>query len=679
MKLKHTLLGLSLLGLAACQTGKENSQANQRVLLDPANMDTTVRPGDNFFLYANGTWLKNNPIPATETRWGSFSELQEHNFTILHELLEEAAAAKATAGSREQKVGDFYRSGMDSATIEKAGLNPLNDIFKRIDALQNGNDVLAEVTRQSTTGLSPLFYFYVSPDDKNVSRQMCQFWQGGLGLPDRDYYFDTDPQTSKIREAYKKYQVTIFGFMGLSAEEAENAAANIFELESKLAAASMKRVDMRDPYLVYNKFDLATLNKRTPGLDWNEVLSGLKVKGEDSCIVGQPEFFAELGRQLNTTPVDVWKQYLRFHLVNKMASYLNSDVDKAAFEFYGRTLRGQQEQRPRWKRVLSEVDGSIGELLGQIYVDRHFRPEAKQRMLDLVDNLQQTYADRIQRLDWMSDATKQRALAKLGTFIKKIGYPDKWKDYGKLDIVADDYVANVLNAAAFEYEHNLSKLGKPVDRTEWAMTPPTVNAYYNPAFNEIVFPAGILQYPFFDFDADDAVNYGGIGAVIGHEMTHGFDDQGRQYDETGNLKDWWTPEDAQKFDEKANVVVTQFNNFIVLDSIPVNGKLTLGENLADLGGLAIAYEAFKKTPQGQSGEKIDGFTPEQRFFLSWAQVWRASTRPEELAQRIKTDPHSPNELRCNAPLSNMPEFYEAFDIKPGDKMYRPEEIRAKVW
>jgi putative endopeptidase len=680
MKYKHVLFGLSLITLASCQQSGDTEKTRQqaRKLLDPANMDTTVRPGDNFFLYANGSWLKNNPIPATETRWGSFNELQENNFKALHELLEGAANMNAAAGSKEQKVGDYYRSGMDSATIEKAGIAPLREILDRIEAISDADGVLKEVATQHTTGLNQLFNFYVGPDDKNVSRQMVQFWQGGLGMPDRDYYFDKDARTTKIREAYKQYLVKMFTLTGLAEADAQKAAENVYTLETKLAAASMTRVEMRNPYNVYNKSDLRSLEKST-GLPWTNLFRDLKVGGEDTCIVGQPAFFKEIGNQLKATPVGTWKQYLTFHLVNKMSSYLSSSFDQAAFDFYGRTLRGQQEQKPRWKRVLQEVDGSIGQLLGQMYVDKHFRPEAKQRMLDLVNNLQETYADRIQRLDWMSETTKQKALAKLNTFMKKIGYPDKWKNYDELNIVPDDYVKNTLASGAFEYNYAIGKLGRPVDRTEWVMTPPTVNAYYNPAFNEIVFPAGILQYPFFDFDADDAVNYGGIGAVIGHEMTHGFDDQGRQYDADGNLNDWWTPEDAAKFTEKAQVVVNQFNSYTVLDSVHVNGQLTLGENLADLGGLAIAYEAFKKTKQGQSGEKIDGFTPEQRFFLSWAQVWRSSTRPEELAQRIKTDPHSPNELRCNGPLSNMPEFYEAFGIQPGDKMYRAEDIRARVW
>lgn len=686
MSLKNTFLaGAAVLALASCQqsggdkTTGEN-KGSERKLLDPANMDTTVRPGDNFFLYANGTWLKNNPIPATETRWGSFNELQENNYKALHELLDGAANDKnAAAGSKEQKVGDFYRSGMDSAAIDKAGITPLNDIMARINGIKDVNGLLGEIALEHTTGLSPLFGFYISPDDKEVSKEICQLYQGGLGMPDRDYYFDKDPRTTKIREAYQQYLMQLFTLSGEDETTAKKDAADVFALETKLAAASMTRVEQRDPYKLYNKFSLDGLSKQTPGIDWKMMFGNLKISNQDSVIVGQPKFFQTVARELQGTSLDIWKKYLTFHLVNNMAGYLSSNFDKAHFDFYGKTLRGQQEQKPRWKRVMAEVDGSIGQLLGQMYVDKNFKPEAKKRMLELVNNLQQTYADRIRRLDWMSDVTKQKALAKLNTFMKKIGYPDKWKDYSKLSIVPNDYVKNVLASAAFEYDYMVNKLGKPVDRTEWGMTPPTVNAYYNPAFNEIVFPAGILQYPFFDDKADDAVNYGGIGAVIGHEMTHGFDDQGRQYDADGNLHDWWTPEDAKKFTDKAAVVINQFNNLTVLDSVHVNGQLTIGENLADLGGINIAYEAFKKTKEGQSNEKIDGFTPDQRFFLSWAQVWRANTRPEELAQRIKTDPHSPSEHRCNAPLTNMPEFYKAFNIQPGDKMYRADSIRAKVW
>lgn len=684
MNFKPTLLAFAgAITMASCGDNAHKDSpgaAASRKLLDPANLDTTVSPGENFFLYANGAWLKNNPIPGDQTRWGSFNELQENNYAALHALLDAAAANKnAAAGSADQKVGDLYRSGMDSAAIDKAGLSPLNNEMAKIDAIKDPNTLLQYIATAYSQGNGQVFAFYVGPDDKNVTQQICQFGQGGLGMPDRDYYFDKDERTAKIREAYKAYQVKLLGLMGEDDATATKDAADIFNLESALAAASMTRVEMRDPYKLYNKFSLDGFSKQTPGIDWKSMFAMMKVNGQDSCIVGMPKFFAEFSKQLKATPIEVWKKYLKFHTVNDMAPYLSSNIDAARFDFYGRTVRGQQTQTPRWKRVLNVVDGSVGELLGQMYVDKHFKPEAKQRMLELLKNLQDTYAERIKRLDWMSEGTKQKALAKLNTFIKKIGYPDKWRDYSKLEITGNDYVKNIMAASAFDYDYMIAKLGKPVDKTEWGMTPPTVNAYYNPAFNEIVFPAGILQYPFFDMSADDAVNYGGIGGVIGHEMTHGFDDQGRQYDADGNLNDWWTADDAKKFNEKAAVVINQFNGYTVLDSVHVNGQLTLGENLADLGGIAIAYEAFKKTRQGQGNEKIDGFTPDQRFFLSWAQVWRASTRDEEIASRIKTDPHSPNIWRCNSPLSNMPEFYQAFDIKPGDKMYRPDSLRAKVW
>ncbi len=682
MNIKHSLVaGIALLALASCGNDSENTGGKQaRKLLDPANLDTAVSPGDNFYLYANGSWLKNNAIPADQTRWGSFGELQENNYKALRALLEDAAGSKGAAGSREQMVGDLYKSGMDSATVDKAGLSPLKEHLDRIAAIPDAAGILREASLEHTMGISPLFSFYVAPDDKNVTKMIPQFFQGGLGMPDRDYYFKTDARSTKIRDAYKQYQVKVMTMMaGGDSTTAAKDAADVYKLEEKLAGASMTRVEMRDPYLLYNKFSIASLNEKTPGVDWQSVFTDLKMTGQDSCIVGQPKFFAEVARQLKATPLPVWKKYLQSQMVIDMSPYLSSDFNNAHFDFFGRTLRGQEAQKPRWQRVLNVVDGSVGEMLGQMYVDKHFKPEAKQRMLELVNNLQTTYADRIKRLDWMSGETKTRALAKLNGFLKKIGYPDKWKDYNGMKIVSNNYAGNIFAASNWQYNYEINKLGKPVDKTEWQMTPPTVNAYYNPAFNEIVFPAGILQYPFFDGEADDAVNYGGIGAVIGHEMTHGFDDQGRQYDADGNLKNWWTSADSANFVKRANMVVDQFNNYTVLDTVHVNGQLTQGENLADLGGIAIAYEAFKKTEQGKSDKKIDGFTPDQRFFLSWAQVWRSNTRPEEVASRIMTDPHSPNELRCNGPLSNFPEFYSAFNIKPGDKMWRADSIRARVW
>ncbi len=683
MKLKNSMLaGAALVLLAACgqEGNKDTSAASGRKLLDPANMDTAVHPGDNFFQYANGTWLKNNPIPKSKTRWGSFNELDENNNSVLHSLLDSAKGiTNAPKGSAVQMCGDFYRTGMDSAAIEKAGITPLNGILARINGITDAAGLLAELELEQTQGIGQVFGFYVSPDDKNVTKQICQFGQGGLGMPGREYYFDKDERTSKIRAAYQQYIEQMRLLMGDDAAAAKKNAADIYKLELSLAGASYTRVEMRDPYKLYNKYNTAGISKLTPGIDWKGMLAGLKVTTEDSVIVGNPGFFTEVAKQLKATPLDVWKKYLSFHLVNDMAPFLSQNFDTTRFAFYGKAMRGQQEQEVRWKRVLEVVDGSVGDLLGQMYVDKTFKPSAKKRMLELVTNLQQTYAERIQRLDWMSNETKQKAMGKLNTFMKKIGYPDKWKDYSSMTIVNNDYVANIIAASQWSYNYNLNKLGKPVDRTEWGMTPPTVNAYYNPAFNEIVFPAGILQYPFFDENADDAVNYGGIGGVIGHEMTHGFDDQGRLYSADGNLSNWWTSQDSANFTNKAGKVVTMYGSIVALDSTHINGQLTEGENLADLGGLSIAYEAFKKTKQGQGAEKIDGFTPDQRFFLSWAQVWRANTRPEEIAQRLKTDPHSPAEYRCNVPVSNMEAWYKAFDIKPTDKMYRAEADRAMVW
>lgn len=683
MQLKQTVLaGAAILAMASCGPQKETKTADAEMhnLLNRAHMDTTVSPGDNFNLYANGTWLKNNPIPKSKSRWGSFNELQENNYDALHALLDSAASiTNAKAGSNVQMVGDFYRTGMDSTNIDKIGIASLNDILNRINNIKNAGELINEIALQHTQGIGQVFSFGISPDDKNVTNEICQFGQGGLGMPGREYYFDKDERTVKIREAYRQYIPKMLALMGVDSVTALKDANDIYNLELALAGASMTRVEMRDPYKLYNKFNTDGMSKLTPGLNWKMLLGQLKVTGQDSMIVGMPKFFTELAKQMNTASIETWKKYLKFHLVNDMSGFLSKSFDTTHFNFYGKTLRGTQEQEPRWKRVMQVVDGSVGELLGQMYVDKNFKPEDKKRMLELVNNLQQTYADRIQKLDWMSEETKKRALTKLNGFMKKIGYPDKWRDYSAVTIVNNDYVKNILATSQWEYNYEINKLGKPVDRAEWGMTPPTVNAYYNPAFNEIVFPAGILQYPFFDGNADDAVNYGGIGAVIGHEMTHGFDDQGRLYNAEGNLSNWWTSADSANFTIKANKMVDQFNKVIVIDTNHANGALTEGENLADLGGLNIAYEAFKKTKQGQSNEKTDGFTPDQRFFLSWAQVWRANTRPEEMASRLKTDPHSPSELRCNMPLSNMEAWYKAFNIKPTDKMYRPEAERARIW
>jgi putative endopeptidase len=684
MKLINIMLAGTMItaaGLISCgEAGSSAQKKSDFKFIDRANMDTTIRPGDNFFLYANGAWLKRTDIPNDKTRWGSFDELRDRTNKDVKALLEAvAASSNAKAGSVERNIADFYKSGMDTAAIEKAGITPLKPVLDRINAITNVQQLLDEVALEYTQGISTIIAGYIAPDDKEVTKLIPQFTQAGLGLPSKDYYTDKDANAVKNREAYKKYIANLLKLYGQDEATASKNADAIFALETKLALSSLRPVEMRDPQRLYNKYSVKSFSNQTPGIDWAAFFEKVKIKGQDSMLVAVPSYYKEVAIQLNATPLDVWKQYLIFHSISDMAPFLSSNFANARFEFYNKTLRGQKEQAPRWERVMDVINGSIGDQLGQLYVDKHFKPEAKERMLELVNNLQTAFRERIAKLDWMSDATKAKATNKLNTFVKKIGYPDKWKDYSSLKIVPDNYVQNVLNAAEFEYNYNLSKLGKPVDKSEWFMTPNTVNAYYNPAFNEIVFPAAILQFPFFDFDADDAINYGGIGAVIGHEMTHGFDDQGAQYDADGNLKNWWTEEDFKKFNAKTDVVRKQFDAYTILGDVHVDGSLTLGENLADLGGIAIAYDAFKKTKQGQSNELIDGFTPDQRFFLSWAQVWRGKATDETARQLIKIDPHSPGEWRGNGPLSNFEPFYKAFNIKEGDAMYRPDSIRAKVW
>jgi putative endopeptidase len=656
------------------------SQENKRTYsgVDRKNLDTTVSPAVDFYQFANGGWLKNNPIPETESRWGSFNELQENNFTALRKVLEEAAAdTKAAKGSNTQKVGDFYTSGMDSASIEKAGASALAAEFEKISSIKSPSDVMNVVATFQTYGFAPLFTFYAFQDPRNSSAVVPQLYQGGLGLPDRDYYLDKSYE--EIRKEYVSHMGKMFQLLGNSEAQAAAKAKSVMALETSLAKSSMTRVEQRDPVATYHKMTLPELNALTPDINWESVMSTMGITKADYLVVGQPEFLKEAGRQVKSAGLDTWKAYLEWHLIGSVAGRLSSDFVNENFRFYGTVLNGTKSLKPRWKRVLQDVDGSLGEALGQVYVEKNFSPEAKKRCLEMVNNMQEVFRERITKLDWMEQGTKDKAVAKLNSFMKKIGYPDKWKDYSKLEIDRGPYVRNVIRANQFAFSYMVNKIGKPVDKAEWLMTPPTVNAYYEPSLNEIVFPAGILQPPFFDANADDAVNYGGIGAVIGHEMTHGFDDQGRQYDAEGNLKDWWTPADAEKFVKKADVVVKQFDAYVPLDSLHVNGKLTLGENLADLGGLSIAYEAFKRTEQGKSTEKIAGFTPDQRFFLGWAQGWRNNIRDQALKQRLITDVHSPGKFRTNGPLSNMPEFYAAFGVKPGDPMHRPDSLRAKVW
>ncbi|GAB3994084.1 M13 family metallopeptidase [Spirosoma daeguense] len=651
-----------------------------RKFIDPENMDLSVKPGDNFYQYANGNWLRKNEIPASKTSWGSFNELREKSLDAMKALLEESSKT-TTKGRLYQMVGDYYASGMDSLTIEKRGFEPIKADLARIEKVNTKALFLEELAYQRTQGNGMLFGFGIVQDRKNVAKYLPQFNQGGTTLPDRDYYLKNDARSTKIRDAYREHLTKILGLIGEEPTQTSQEADMILRVETALAKAQMARVEMRDPYKTYNKLTATQFNQQTPGINWTEQLAKYGVKGQDTVLVQSPAFFRSLDSLITATPIEEWRTYMRWNILKNAAPYLSDAFVKQNFAF-AKILTGQKEQTPRWQRISSQIDGSMGDLLGQLYVQKYFKPEAKQRMMVLVDNLEASFKEHINNLDWMSEDTKKRALTKLVSFKRKIGYPDKWKAYEGVTIDRHGFYENVKSTAKWSYNHMINRLGKPVDRTEWGMTPPTVNAYYNPVNNEIAFPAAILQFPFFDPEADDAINYGGIGAVIGHEMTHGFDDSGRQYDADGTLRDWWTKSDADNFKKRADQVKEQFFGFKVLDSIKVNGQLTLGENLADLGGLAIAYDAFKKTAQGkQTGKKsmIDGFAPDQRFFLSWAQVWRINVLPETQAQLIMVDPHAPGVYRCNGPLSNINAWYQAFNVQPGNKMYKRPEDRIKVW
>ncbi|MDQ2721166.1 MAG: M13 family metallopeptidase [Bacteroidota bacterium] len=657
---------------------KSNGKNTLIKYIDKSNMDLSVKPGDNFYLYANGAWLKKNQVPASKTRWSNFEILALTSSEKLRSLAE-AAAAATSKSTVAQRVGDLYASAMDSAAVEKLGYAPIKQQLITLGELADKSQVLKEIAALRVTGSgSPLFGFSVSQDDRDVNKYIPHLTQGGTTLPDRDYYFNNNSRMQSVRKAYLSYMTDMFKLTGDNANEAEKKANSILSLETGLAKVQMSRVEMRDPVKTYNKFSLPDLLKLTPGLDWKTLFTTMKVPNADSVLVNNPDFFKAADALFTVVPLDTWKAYLQWNVIKSYSGFLSSNFVERSFEFY-KVLSGQKEITPRWQTMTNLVDHTIGELVGQLYVEKYFTAAAKQRMLALVKNVQQTFADRINRVNWMSDSTKQLALVKLHAIVNKIGFPDKWETYPGVVIKRDNFYGNIQSINNFRYNKMVNRMGKPVDKTEWGMTPPTINAYYNPGNNEIAFPAGILQFPFFDFGADDAVNYGGAAAVIGHELTHGFDDEGRQYAADGNLKDWWTKSDADQFNERAQKVVNQYNSFTVNDSLHVNGKLTLGENLADLGGLNIAYEAFKKTDEGKSDKKIDGFTADQRFFLSWAQIWRSNILPDYAAQIILTDPHSPGMYRCNGPVSNIDSWYKAFDVKPGDKMYKPEAERIKIW
>ncbi len=660
---------------AACKSEKTSPPA-----INASDLDVSVKPQDDFYRYANGGWMKANPLTEEFSRYGSFDKLREDNDSMLHSLVDELAKGQGESGPVARKIGDFFASGMDTALIEKEGIKPLQPYFDKIDQLKTNADVQKLIAEFHKMGIGSLFNFSGDIDSKNSEMVIGTFYQGGLGLSDRDYYVSNEKRAVEIRTEYVNHLQRMFQLLGNSKEVAAAKAERIMKLETQLASSSFTRLEQRDPEKNYNKKSLAEVKKLLSSFDLDGYFGNIGLSNPGDLNVAQVKFFTDLNVLFPKVDMETWKDYLTWNLIHGTARYVNADFSNEHFAFYGKFLSGQPKDKARWKRVLAATDNTIGEALGQMFVKKYFPPEAKERMLKLVENLRGSLADRIKNLDWMGDSTKQKALEKLAAIRVKIGYPDKWRDFSGLNIERKAYVLNVLEGSKFETEYQLKKIGKPVDKDEWFMTPQTVNAYYSPNMNEICFPAGILQPPFFFMNADDAVNYGAIGVVIGHEITHGFDDQGRLFDKAGNLTNWWTEEDTKRFNERSEVLVNQFNNFTVLDSVKADGKLTLGENIADLGGLNISYYALQKSlKENPAKEKIDGFTPEQRFFLAYAHVWGQNIRNEEILRRTKEDVHSLGEFRVNGPLPNLPEFYAAFGIKEGDKMYLAQDKRAIIW
>lgn len=645
-------------------------------------LDKSVKPSVDFYRYANGNWIKNNPVPADKARWGSFSELAERNNFLIHGILKSASEEKyssTSTPSARQKVGDFFASGMNTELIEKKRFEPIKSQLDSIAQLQTVDQMFKLLADFHKHGLGGIFASGVDADAKDSSIYAFQLMQGGLSLPDRDYYLKETFATQ--RAAYIEHLKKMFVLLGESNTAAAKDADTVFKLEKELAQESRSRVDLRDPIKNYNKVKAVDLVSGSKVVPWQIYFDERGIHDLPYAVVGQPEYFDALNKIVKAHSLDEWKTYLRWHVLHEAAPFLHDAVEAENFNFFGKTLSGQEQQEPRWKRVAKVIDREIGEALGQLYVEKYFTADARQRMAELVTNLREVFSEHLQKLDWMSEATRKKAMVKFERFVQKIGHPDKFRDYSAVVIKRDDYFGNVIRADAFEVARQIARIGKPVDRSEWMMTPPTVNAYFNPTMNEIVFPAGILQPPFFDITMDDAVNYGGIGAVIGHEITHGYDDEGRHFDADGNLTEWWTESDTKQFDDRAQKVVEEYNSFEALPGLHVNGKLTLGENIADLGGVSIGYDALQRALKKDPSKRknIDGFTPEQRFFLSFAQLWRINIREAEQRRLITVDPHSPGPFRSVGPLVNFQEFYDAFGIKSGDPMWREQEKRAKIW
>ncbi|WP_133407885.1 M13 family metallopeptidase [Parashewanella tropica] len=681
-----------ILSLTACTNDKATSSQspspssntlnqNKPVLtsgIDFKNFDRSVRPQDNFYLYVNGTWLKDAKIPSDRTSIGAFYDLREHARDDVKAIIENVAQqSNLKSGSDEQKVADLYRSYMDTQRLNSLGLSPIVSQFSAIKAIHNRNQLVAYFARSQIQGGASPMAFYIDVDAKNSSRYATHIWQSGLSLPNRDYYLDKTKRFTDLRRAYLKHVQKMFELAKLP--NPSQSAKTVLSLETAIAKLHWDKVKTRDSTKTYNLYQTRNLTKLAPQIPWSLYLKTMGADKQKDIIINQPSFIAGLGKLIQSRNLNDWKVYLTWQTLSGSASLLSDPFVKENFNFFSKTLNGQEAQEPRWKRGVSVVNGLLGEVVGKVYVKQHFKPEAKARMEQLVENLRDAYGSSIDDLTWMSATTKAAARDKLAKFTPKIGYPDKWKNYSKLVIKENDLVGNARRAAMFNHQKDLDKLGKPVDRSEWFMTPQTVNAYYNPTMNEIVFPAAILQPPFFNMAADDAVNYGGIGAVIGHEMGHGFDDQGAKYDGDGNLKNWWTPQDLTEFHKRTKQLVDQFNGYYVFKDLHVNGKLTLGENIGDLSGITIAYKAYKKSLNGKPAPIIDGLTGDERFFIGFTQIWRAKFKEKAARNRVATDPHSPPEFRSLGALSNSPAFYKAFDVKPGDKMYLPPSKRVKIW
>jgi putative endopeptidase len=678
---KHVLLSLiiilTILAISSCTQLKKEPDTDALAL----HINSAIKPGDDFFLYANGKWFMQNPIPASEQSNGIWQLIQDTiNAQIRHVCESSAAIKDALKGSNKQKIGDFFYTGMDSVALNKKGISDLKSDFEMIDAIKDINGIIKTASYIHTVAGSPLFGFYAGQDDKISSKISINIYQGGLSLPDRNFYFDNDSRAVSIRQKFMSHLENAFLIIGYNPEKAKTAAGRIMKLETAIAGTSRKREDTRDPWMNYHKLTFKQLSESTPNIDWKIFMDGVGLHNVDSVIVGQPEFLKSLNGYLSTYPVEDWKNYLKYHLVKNLSGSMDDKTYLEFFNFYSGALRGVKEPKPRWKRVVQQTDRSLGELIGQVYVDEYLPKGTKEKLIEIGNEIKTIFSERIKALDWMSTATKEKALSKLSSVIMKVGYPDKWKDLSAMQIDRSSFIRNEMNANKWEMNYMISKYGKPVDRTEWGMEPQTYNAYYNPSNNEICIPGCNIIVPGYEGKmADDALLYSIIGATFGHEITHGFDDQGSKYNALGNLQNWWTPDDSIKFYGKTKMIVRQFNKYIAVDSLHINGELTQGENIADLGGTIMAYEAFKKTDQYKKNIIIAGLNPDQRFFLGYALAWMVNERPETVSSQVKSNEHSPAKFRVNGPLSNMPEFYSAFSVKQGDALWVPDSLRVKIW